>query len=110
MLLEYSEGSDRGGREVSCCLLPIIVCYLLRGSDAGINGTKSVENGVRMREECLQNIGFADDQGMAADAKESRQRVLDSLPAAAEAYSMKTNIMKKYIHCGVDILKCQSWH
>jgi hypothetical protein len=55
---------------------------------------EEIEEGVRVRGKLIQDVRFADDQGMVADTEQGLQKVIDRLTETEKRYDMKANVRK----------------
>lgn len=93
VLQEYSEESDLGrGVRQGCCMSPLL--FNIYAEAMMIEAMEGLEEGIKVGGKLLQDIRFADDQGMVASSESGLQKIMDRLSATAEEYGMKINIKK----------------
>ena len=93
VMQEYSEESDIG-REVKqgCCMSPIL--FNIYAKAMIIEAMEGIEEGIRVGGKLINDVRFADDQGMVANTETGLQKIMDNLHRTAEQYGMRINIKK----------------
>ena len=93
VMQEYSEESDIGrGVRQGCCMSPIL--FNIYAEAMMIEAMEGIEEGIRVGGKLINDVRFADDQGMVANTETGLQKIMDNLHRTAEQYGMRINIKK----------------
>ena len=90
---EYTEPSiiGRGVRQ-GCLMSPLL--FSMYAEAMMKEAMEGVEEGVKVGGQVIQDVRFADDQGMVASTEVGLQRIMDRLTEVACRYGMKINVKK----------------
>ena len=90
---EFSEESEIGrGVRQGCCMSPML--FNIYAEAMMIEAMDGVVKGVNIGGITLQDVRFADDQGMIASSETGVQKIMNALNNTATKYDMKINIKK----------------
>ena len=93
VMLEYSEDSDIGrGVRQGCCISPML--FNIYAEAMMTEAMEGIEEGIKVGGKLIQDVRFADDQGMIASTEKGLQKIMDKLNATAENFGMKINTKK----------------
>ena len=90
---EFSEEGEIGrGVRQGCCMSPLLFNIYAEAMMA--EAMEGVEEGIKIGGKRLQDVRFADDQGMIANTEAGLQKIMNALNSTAVKYDMKINIKK----------------
>src|SRR6478609_6456300 len=89
---ESDSGIIRRGVRQGCPLSPVL--FSIYAEMMMKEAFENVEEGIRVGGELIEDVKYADDQGMVANTEAGLQSLMDSLNTTAKHYDMKINIKK----------------
>ena len=93
VMREFSEDSDIGrGVRQGCCISPML--FNIYAEAMMTEAMEGIEEGNKVGGKLIQDVRFADDQGMIASTENGLQKIMDKLNATAENFGMKINTKK----------------
>ena len=72
------------------CMPPLM--FTIYAEAMILEAMEGIEEGIKVGGKLLQDVRFADDQGMVASTESSLQKIINRLSGTAENYGMKINI------------------
>ena len=90
VMQEYSEDSDIGrGVRQGCCISPML--FNIYAEVMMSEAMDGIEEGIKVGGKLIQDVRFADDQGMNASTDKGLQKIIDKVNTTAENFVTKIN-------------------